>query len=37
MCPDGKKFKAGYKSPRVDLGAQNVVKPNTDAPPLPEG
>lgn len=25
MCPDEKKFKAGYKSPRVDLSAQKVV------------
>lgn len=25
MCPDEKKFKVGYKSPRVDLSAQKVV------------
>lgn len=25
MCPDEKKFKAGYKSPRVDLSVQKVV------------
>lgn len=37
MCPDEKKFKAGYKTPCVDLCAQNIVNQIQMLLPLQRG